>query len=153
MSSSPAAATAVLREAATRLSHETGNASVEAMVLDLASLAAIRQFSLGLFRRRSAAIASVVCNAGVQNVGSTKRTEDGFESTFGVNHLGHFLLANLMLPHLQAQARIIFVSSGTHDPAQRSGMPVPILKHARSLAAPDDEDEARRHPGDVGPAV
>jgi NAD(P)-dependent dehydrogenase (short-subunit alcohol dehydrogenase family) len=75
---------------------------------------------------------------------------DGFESTFGVNHLGHFLLANLMLRHWEAPGRIIFVSSGTHDPSQGSGMPAPMLKHARSLAAPDDNGEAHRHPGFVG---
>ena len=78
------------------------------------------------------------------------RTEDHFEATFGVNHLGHFLLANLMLRHLGAPGRIVFVSSGTHDPGQRTGMPAPMLREARSLAAPDDEEEARRNPGLVG---
>jgi NAD(P)-dependent dehydrogenase (short-subunit alcohol dehydrogenase family) len=91
-----------------------------------------------------------VCNAGVQHVGPTQRTEDGFESTFGVNHLGHFLLANLMLRHLEAPGRIIFVSSGTHDRNQRTGMPAPMLSDARSLAAPDDEEETRHNPGLVG---
>ena len=133
-------------EAASRLSHETGTPPVEAMVMDLASLASIRQFALHLSAGNRPPLRALVCNAGVQHVGPTQRTEDGFESTFGVNHLGHFLLANLMLRHLEAPGRIIFVSSGTHDPSQRSGMPAPMLKHARSLAAPDDEEEARRQP-------
>ena len=137
-------------EAARRLSHETGTPSVEAMVLDLASLAAIRQFALDSSTGNRPPLRALVCNAGVQHVGPTQRTEDGFESTFGVNHLGHFLLANLMLRHLEGPGRIIFVSSGTHDPSQRTGMPAPRLSHARSLAAPDDDEEARRSPGLVG---
>ena len=119
-------------------------------MLDLASLAAVRQFALEFSAGNRPPLRALVCNAGVQHVGPTQRTQDGFESTFGVNHLGHFLLANLMLRHLVAPGRIIFVSSGTHDPSQRTGMPAPLLRHARSLAAPDDEEEARRHPSFVG---
>jgi NAD(P)-dependent dehydrogenase (short-subunit alcohol dehydrogenase family) len=137
-------------QAVTRLSHETAVASVEPMVLDLASLAAVRQFALDYSAFIRPPLRALVCNAGVQHVGATERTEDGFESTFGVNHLGHFLLANLMLRHIEAPGRIIFVSSGTHDPSKRSGMPAPRLSHARSLAASDDEEEAERNPGNVG---
>jgi NAD(P)-dependent dehydrogenase (short-subunit alcohol dehydrogenase family) len=136
--------------AASRLSHGTGNPGVEAMVLDLGSLAAVRRFASDFSVRGLPPLRALVCNAGVQNVGSTQRTEDGFEGTFGVNHLGHFLLANLMRRHLETPSRIIFVSSGTHDPRQRTGMPAPLLREARSLAAPDDEEEARRSPGLVG---
>ena len=55
-----------------------------------------------------------------------------------------------MLRHMEATGRIVFVSSGTHDPAQKSGMPVPRLTDARSLAQPDDEEEASLNPGSVG---
>jgi NAD(P)-dependent dehydrogenase (short-subunit alcohol dehydrogenase family) len=137
-------------EAKRRLAHETGNPHVRAMVLDLASMAAVRQFASDFSAGNLPPLRAMVCNAGVQHVGPTQRTEDGFESTFGVNHLGHFLLANLMLGHLEAPGRIIFVSSGTHDPSQWSGMPAPLLRPARSLAAPDDEEEALRKPGFVG---
>jgi NAD(P)-dependent dehydrogenase (short-subunit alcohol dehydrogenase family) len=136
--------------AASRLSHETGTPPVEAMVLDLASLAAIRHFALGFSAGNRPPLRALVCNAGVQHVGPTQRTEDGFESTFGVNHLGHFLLAGLVLRQLDAPGRIVLVSSGTHDPSQRTGMPAPMLRDARSLAAPDDEEEARHNPGLVG---
>ena len=81
----------------------------------------------------------VVLNAGSQFVKGTTYTQDGFEATFGVNHLGHFLLANLLLPQISAPARIVFVSSGTHDPDQWSGMPAPQLQDAVSLAHPKED--------------
>ena len=136
--------------AAGRLRYETGTPSAEAMALELASLAAVRQFALDFSTGDRPPLRALVCNAGVQIVRSTQRTDDGFECTFGVNHLAHFLLANLLLPHLKAPGRIIFVSSGTHDPGQRSGLPEPLLKHARSLADADDEQEAASRPGFVG---
>ena len=141
------------QEAANRLSHEIATPSIEAIVLDLASISAVRSFASDFSAGNRPPLRALVCNAGVQHVGATQRTEDGFEATFGVNHLGHFLLANLMLRYLLAPGRIIFVASGTHDPSQRTGMPAPLLKDARSLAAPDDEEEARLAPalwGDGG---
>lgn len=41
-------------------------------------------------------------------------TKDGFESTFQSNHLGHFLLTNLLLPDLKPDARAVVLSSGAH---------------------------------------
>lgn len=39
--------------------------------------------------------------------------------TFGVYHLAHFLLANLLVDVMEENGRIVFVSSDTHDPAQK----------------------------------
>lgn len=94
------------------------------MSLDLASLASVRAFASELAAKvKAGAISSLdglVCNAGEQP--GTKRTftADGFEMTFGVNHLGHFLLVNLLLPILTPSARIAVVARGTHDPAQKA---------------------------------
>lgn len=60
-------------------------------------------------------------------VSGVSYTEDNVETTFGVNHLGHFLLANLLLSELKEPARIIFVSSGTHDPKEKTGIPDPSI--------------------------
>jgi len=40
---------------------------------------------------------------------------DGFETIFGVNHLGHFLLTNLLLGRMVTGGRIVFVTSDLHD--------------------------------------
>jgi NAD(P)-dependent dehydrogenase (short-subunit alcohol dehydrogenase family) len=64
-------------------------------------------------------------------------SSDGFELTFAANHLGHFLLTNLLLERLgaQAPARIVIVSSGVHDPAMRTGLPHPSISDFETLAA------------------
>lgn len=127
--------------AARELNGEFGDGRVEAMVLDLASLASVRAFAGGLRARISGGdlppLRALVCNAGIQVVTGTTYTEDGFEETFGVNHLGHFLLVNLLLGDLEAPGRIVLVSSGTHDPARRTGMPPgPRWREPEMLAWP-----------------
>lgn len=62
----------------------------------------------------------LICNAGVSySSDKFQYTEDGFEMTFGVYHLAHFLLANLLVDVMEENGRIVFVSSDTHDPAQK----------------------------------
>ena len=119
---------------------------VEAMSLDLASLASVRAFAAELMKRLSAGsippLHAVVCNAGVNSGTKNTVTADGFESTFGVNHLGHFLLVNELLPALQSPARVVVVASGVHDPTQKSGVPAPAWNDPAALAH-----------GDLGPAA
>jgi NAD(P)-dependent dehydrogenase (short-subunit alcohol dehydrogenase family) len=111
---------------------------VEAMPLDLASLASVRAFAAELSKRLSAgtipSLHAVVCNAGVNPLNTKTMTVDGFESTFGINHLGHFLLVNELLPALQSPARVVVVASGVHDPAQKAGVPVPAWNNPVALA-------------------
>jgi NAD(P)-dependent dehydrogenase (short-subunit alcohol dehydrogenase family) len=83
-----------------------------------------------------------VCNAGVQVVSGTEWTADGFEMTFGVNHLGHFALVQGLLDELAHPARIVVVSSGTHDPSKHTGMPHPGYTSAADLARPRAEQSA-----------
>ncbi|MFF4503801.1 oxidoreductase [Streptomyces sp. NPDC001401] len=81
--------------------------SVEVRRLDLADLASVREFA-GSWRGD---LDLLVNNAGVMNVPESA-TKDGFEMQFGTNHLGHFALTNLLLPHITD--RVVTVSSGAH---------------------------------------
>jgi len=111
---------------------------VETMSLDLASLASVRAFAAELSKRMTMgtipSLHAVVCNAGVNPGAKKTTTVDGFESTFGVNHLGHFLLVNELLPSLQPPARVVVVASGVHDPAQKTGVPAPAWNSPAALA-------------------
>ena len=83
---------------------------------DLSSMASIRAFAQE-WEESGAAIDVLCLNAGAQFTGMAEppRTEDGFELTVGVNHLGHFLLANLLLPSVErsstASPRIVVTAS------------------------------------------
>ena len=79
--------------------------------LDLADLASVRAFADGW----SGDLDVLVNNAGIMMV-PAGRTADGFELQLGTNHLGHFALTNLLLPHVTD--RVVTVSSGLH----RSGV-------------------------------
>jgi NAD(P)-dependent dehydrogenase (short-subunit alcohol dehydrogenase family) len=92
---------------------------VEVVPLDLASLGAVRASATDMLGRFDH-IDVLVDNAGGTH---SKRnvTQDGFEMTFGVNHLGHFLLTNLLLDRITASApaRIVVVASGAHRGARK----------------------------------
>jgi retinol dehydrogenase-12 len=81
--------------------------------LDLARLDSVRE-SARLFLQLNLPLHLLVNNAGV--AGLRGLTKDGFEMTFGVNHLGHFLLTQLLLEKMQSSglSRIVTVSSRAH---------------------------------------
>ncbi|MCS0600622.1 oxidoreductase [Streptomyces sp. LP11] len=81
--------------------------STEVRRLDLADLDSVREFAAGWDRPLDV----LVNNAGVMML-PEQRTKQGFEMQFGTNHLGHFALTNLLLPHLTD--RVVTVSSGLH---------------------------------------
>lgn len=114
-----------------------------ALELDLGSLASIRGFAAQWPQSVPAQpLRGLICNAGVQNYGPLRRTVDGFEETFGVNHLGHFLLANLMLPYMAEPARIAVVSSGTHNRYRPEGrFTPPRWQPPRELALPQQDSD------------
>jgi NAD(P)-dependent dehydrogenase (short-subunit alcohol dehydrogenase family) len=117
------------------------------MQLDLASLRSVRGFIDAQRGSGLPPIRAVVCNAGVQVVSGAQTTADGYEITFGVNHLGHFALVCGLLDALIAPARVVVVSSGTHDPARFTGMPHPRYTSAADLAHPPGKltaEEGRR---------
>ncbi|MFF2480758.1 SDR family oxidoreductase [Paenibacillus sp. NPDC058071] len=92
----------------------SGTNNIELMQCDLASFASIRSFA-EQFRQRYDRLDVLINNAGVISL-KRQVTTDGYEVGIGVNHLGHFLLTELLLESLQQapQGRIINVSSGAH---------------------------------------
>ena len=127
-----------VEEAVHNLIAETEYPYIEGMALDLASLTSVRQFAQDFITGERPPLQAIVGNAGIQVISDTLYTEDGFEMTFGVNHLGHFLLVNLLLPQLSDRSRIVFVSSDTHNPNTNTGMPDPQYQEAKLLAFPAD---------------
>jgi NAD(P)-dependent dehydrogenase (short-subunit alcohol dehydrogenase family) len=122
----------------------SGN-TVEAMTMNLASLESIRTFAAqltdGVTTGAIPPVHALVCNAGVQMGTNLTHTVDGFESTFGVNHLGHFVLVNALLPVLKGPGRVVVTSSGTHDP--RNAGPTPAWSSAEALARGELAPSAR----------
>lgn len=96
------------------IKEKTGNNNLAVRKLDLASCKSIRAFAEQILREEPH-IDILINNAGVMFV-PYQLTEDGFELTFGVNHLGHFLLTNLLLDRIKASApsRILVVASLGH---------------------------------------
>ncbi|MEU4324876.1 oxidoreductase [Nonomuraea dietziae] len=97
------------RDALDRLLTEAPGSRAELRRLDLSSLESVRSFAAGWDLGR---LDLLINNAGVAMV-PFSRTADGFETHFGVNHLGTFALTGLLMPYLLAggEARVVTVSS------------------------------------------
>ena len=102
-----------LAAAADGIAEETG-AQVDTLVCDLASLASVRGGAKEA-NERFDKIDLLINNAGVMAC-PLARTADGFEMQFGTNHLGHFLLTNLLMPLIEKgeASRIVNLSSRGH---------------------------------------
>ena len=89
-------------------------ARLETLTIELGSLASVRA-AASEFVARGVPLHGLILNAGIMATPQEK-TIDGFESQFGVDHLGHFLLARELLPLLvqSAPARVVVLSSAGH---------------------------------------
>ncbi|MEV0525103.1 oxidoreductase [Streptomyces sp. NPDC050439] len=100
-----------------QLRSEVPSAQAEFRRLDLGDLGSVREFAESYDRddATGGGLDLLVNNAGVMAL-PYRQTADGFETQFGVNHLGHFALTGLLLPRLLRTpgARIITVSSAVH---------------------------------------
>ena len=105
-----------LAEAAAKEVKEAGQGQVSVMKLDLASLDSVRAFAQE-YNAKEERLDVLINNAGVMLLPDKTHTADGYEMTIGVNHLGHFLLTNLLLDKLRASkpSRIVNVSSLAHE--------------------------------------
>ncbi len=101
------AATAAVRDAAA-----AGGGSFEIVALDLASLASVRACADALLAD-GRPFDIIIANAGVM-APPFGRTADGFETQFGTNHLGHFVLVNRIASLLRSGGRLVSLSSSGH---------------------------------------
>lgn len=89
------------------------NASVDYLLLDLTNTASIHRAATTI-SQKCPKLAAIVNNAGIMQAPQTY-TEDGFELHLATNHLGHFALNSLLMPHLEHNhARVVVVSSFIH---------------------------------------
>jgi protochlorophyllide reductase len=111
------------------------------MHIDLASLESVRQF-VNSFRASGRSLDALVCNAAIYMplLKEPLRSPEGYELTVATNHLGHFLLCNLMLEDLKkspaADKRLIILGTVTHNPDELGGKipPRPDLGDMRGFA-------------------
>lgn len=101
--------------AATRIRDAASGADVSVQSLDLGSLESVRSAAAEL-KAAYPRIDLLINNAGVMYPATRTITEDGFETQFGTNHLGHFALTGLLLENLLPvpQSRVVTVSSIGH---------------------------------------
>jgi NAD(P)-dependent dehydrogenase (short-subunit alcohol dehydrogenase family) len=96
---------------------DTKNSWTDALQLDLARLSNVRSFVQALTKNLGRKkIDILILNAGAQFANTRQRTEDGFESTFAINHLAHYLLLRLLTPSLAQNATVVITTSDVHDP-------------------------------------
>lgn len=100
--------------AVAEVQQSTGNLKVDLLDLDLASLASVRA-AAAAFKARHSQLDLLVNNAGLI-LSERSETEDGFESTFAINHLGPFLFTAELLDLLiaSAPARVVNLASDAH---------------------------------------
>ncbi|QSW97753.1 oxidoreductase [Haloterrigena alkaliphila] len=102
-------------DAADEIREEVPDADLRVEACDLADLDSVRAFA---DRLADESIDVLLNNAGVMAIPRSE-TADGFETQFGVNHLGHFALTGLLLENLTTDegdpARVVTVSSGVHE--------------------------------------
>ncbi|PYE26143.1 SDR family NAD(P)-dependent oxidoreductase [Paraburkholderia silvatlantica] len=118
-----------------------GGGSIELVELDLANLASVRACSDKLLAEGKP-FDIIIANAGVMATPQGK-TADGFETQFGTNHLGHFVLVNRLASLLQEGGRVVMLASSGHrfanvdldDPGFERTPYEPFVAYGRSKTA------------------
>ncbi len=118
----------------------------EGLFVDLANLDSVRKFADRIISQAGQRpIDALVLNAGMQISGES-RSADGYELTFAVNHLAHYLLIRLLRASLADGAVILMTSSGTYDPAEKTIIPPPLHADAMLLAHPEKDPQHDNDP-------
>jgi NAD(P)-dependent dehydrogenase (short-subunit alcohol dehydrogenase family) len=112
----------------------------ECINLDLANLESVRAFAGEVEERRMGRpIDVLILNAAVGTNPNGGVTAQGYEVTFAVNHLAHYLLLRLLMPALAPGARVVITTSNTHDP--RTSPVPPRHADAERLAHPKTDPQ------------
>jgi len=114
----PARSESKANDAIARIRRELPNAKLTPAILDLASLASIRQFAAFIDAKfPGQSLDLLINNAGVMAVPTRELTVDGYERQFATNYLGPFALTVLLFPHLKPRSgtRIVTVASGVSN--------------------------------------
>lgn len=115
-------------------------ASVAALPLDLQDMSSVTAFCQAI---PDGPISKLVLNAGI-NTPKLVNTSDGFDRTFQVNYLAHFVILQRLSGRLTPDARIILTGSGTHDAAENTSTPPPKHADALRLAHPENDPDRDR---------
>lgn len=112
----------------------------ESLPLYLTELDSVRTFATSVLETLDdGPVDALVLNAGLIRSDAFGRTVGGFETTFAVNHLAHYLLLRLLMPALADNAIVVLTTSGTHDPATKGGLATPRHADAEMLAHPEHD--------------
>ncbi|KIX07417.1 uncharacterized protein Z518_02070 [Rhinocladiella mackenziei CBS 650.93] len=126
-------------KSADSINKRRGHDNVQFMHLDLADSKNIRSFVKTWGEKKLPPLSVLLLNAGLQFPNRIKYTAEGLEATFGINVVGHALLLPLLMPYMADEARIVVTSSGTHDPAQKTGVADAVYTTAEELAHPTEK--------------
>src|ERR1700687_5039204 len=123
------------------LAAASNGGGLELVAVDLGTLGSVRTAADAIVARGKK-LDAIIANAGVMACPQGK-TEDGFETQFGTNHLGHFVFVNKLVPLLKPGGRVVTLSSGGHqrsdvsleDPNFERTEYQPFLAYGRSKTA------------------
>jgi NAD(P)-dependent dehydrogenase (short-subunit alcohol dehydrogenase family) len=137
-------------EPAARELATTHGVRVNTLELDTSSLASVRAAAARchalLDDGTVDSLQAILCNAGAR-IQDLNYSVDGYEETFATNHLGHFLLLELLIDRLAANGRVVFTASGTHDPDTADGRLVgPAVEPDALMLANDGRDGRKPTP-------
>ena len=131
--------------AAQRLRTEYG-VDVKPLQMDTSSLTSVRAAAARclamLDQGEVDCLQAILCNAGAR-IEALRYTPDGYEEAFATNHLGHFLLVELLIDRVGAKGRIVFTTSGTHDPDTMDGRFLAVVE-PNAIALANDGKNGRK---------
>lgn len=109
-----------LKKAQSSLSDIVDSDRVTLLEADTSSFASVRALAEKILAQSNNQVNILINNAGIMGIANLELTQDGFETHFATNHLGHFLLFQLLKPALLASStpdfnsRVVNVASSTH---------------------------------------